>query len=160
RDSSLQIASTDAVHPTSTVALTGTGLAGTLALDSVVPATGLDLGTVPIGGTSSFVLALRDDGNVDLAVTADVSPVAPQIALDTTVTVALTVDPQVEGTIADHITVTAGASALAIPVFGKIVTPGVSIPPSRALGSFCVDQPTSTTTLALEAAGTASIQID
>lgn len=272
RNTTLQIVSDDALHPTTSIPLHGTGRAATLGFDGPVPAA-LDLGDVAVGGSAQLSFGLRNDGNtalvagaiavdppdgfalgtatLDLApsailpvtvtctpaaegtltatitataddaltgsplaipvtcrgVTGDLvaapSPIAlgevrqgtgvhdlpigltslsgdpldltGAPALDTAIsgmtvgapsdsqtpaTFTLSVDPQSDLDLANHITVAAGASSLDIPVTGRVVTAAVSVPASRTLGSFCVEEPTATTVLALTATGTGSVELD
>jgi uncharacterized protein (TIGR03382 family) len=82
RPSTLQIHSDDASHPTSVIALTGDGLGATLALATNV-GSGVDLGSVAVGASSSFALALRNDGNATLApVTLAITQTDTAFAID------------------------------------------------------------------------------
>jgi len=73
----------------------------------------------------------------------------------------VTVTPQADGPIVDRIAVTAvGSGTLEIPVTGAVVTAAGSATPTLQLGSFCVDQPTTSAPVSYTATGTASIRFD
>lgn len=79
---------------------------------------------------------------------------------------ALEVDPKQfpDGPITNTISVSAQPAAGAtetveIPVTGQIVTAALEVPTEIMAGSFCVDQPTASTTARIRASGTASILV-
>ena len=79
---------------------------------------------------------------------------------------ALTVDPLAfpDGPITNTISVSAqplgeAVETITIPVTGRIVTPAIEVPAAIMAGSFCVNQPTTSTTARLTASGTASILV-
>ena len=273
RHSSLQIQSDDASHPTTVISLDGNGVGATLATATDV-GSGIDLGTVSVGATSTFALGLRNDGNAPLApvtlaitqsdavfgvapaslaigpsgqalvmitcapsdhitftgslaitatgaltgspiaipltctgvvgdlvatpspiqlgeirtgtgtatqtitlttlgaaqtITAGPALTTPNANLSfgalssTSVTTAapatftIAVDPQADATLADHVTITAGAETIDLPITGNIVTAEDTPSSIRNLGSFCVGEPTATAIVSLAASGTASI---
>ena len=84
---------------------------------------------------------------------------AAQVTTAVPATFSLAVDPQHDGSLADHITVTAGAETLEIPVHGAVVTAAVTPGGARDLGSFCVGEPTATIGVSLAASGTASVEL-
>ncbi|HEX4423321.1 MAG TPA: choice-of-anchor D domain-containing protein [Kofleriaceae bacterium] len=70
----------------------------------------------------------------------------------------LTASPDTDGDLTDHLLVTPSAgSALAIPVFGTAVTASYSVPPAVSLGTFCVQQPTTSRILPLVSSGSATL---
>ncbi len=82
---------------------------------------------------------------------------APQITAAVPVTFTVAIAPPHDELLVDHITLTAGAETIDIPVRGAVVTAAVAASADRDLGSFCVGEPTATVGVSLAATGTASI---
>jgi hypothetical protein len=82
----------------------------------------------------------------------------PLTQMTTPAMFALHVEPGADETIANHIVVSDTANEmLQIPVTGKIVTASFAVPPTVKLGTFCVGSPTTSSAVALESTGTATI---
>ena len=77
----------------------------------------------------------------------------------TPVAVQLRVDPSSDGDLANAILVTSNAGMLRIPITGKVVTADFTVPPVTSLGTFCVNAPTPSSSLALTSTGTATIRL-
>ncbi len=69
----------------------------------------------------------------------------------------LLVDATTDHDLATTIAVSAGADTLSIPVTGKVVTAKIAYPDAIMVGSFCVNQPTTSAPARLTATGTATI---
>jgi uncharacterized protein (TIGR03382 family) len=72
----------------------------------------------------------------------------------------VTITPTAEGTIATHILVSDSAGeTIQIPLTASIVKPAYELPPTLAIGTFCINQPTTPGNLQLTSKGTASITL-
>lgn len=69
----------------------------------------------------------------------------------------LFVDATTDHDLATTIEVGAGSDTLSIPVTGKVVTAKIAYPETIMVGSFCVNQPTTSAAASLTATGTATI---
>ncbi|MGE5187324.1 MAG: choice-of-anchor D domain-containing protein [Acidobacteriota bacterium] len=135
----------------------------------------LQLGEVRTGTTPSpAIVALENAGasSLTLAQQPMLSPAVSGLSLQPLASLVIAgngsaalgvaVDPQMDGSLATAIQAadTSGNNTVSVPVTGKIVTATVMAPPSVALGTFCVNQPTTATTIALHSTGTATITLD
>ena len=80
----------------------------------------------------------------------------------TPATVDLTLDTTTAGSLDDTVRITssqAGVSPIDIPISGTVVTASFITPNVMSLGTFCVGQPTTTSTLSLRSTGTATLHI-
>jgi len=105
------------------------------------------LGTAPAQVTS---IAL-ETASTQLSVTGTLGT--------TPVTAQLHISPTADEDLANAILVTTSAGMLRIPITGKIVTADFTVPPVTSLGTFCVNAPTPTSTLALTSTGTATLRL-
>jgi len=83
-------------------------------------------------------------------------------ALSSTTTPAtfdVTIDPAVEGDLGDQIVVATSDQTIKIPVTGRVVKPDYTVPPGLDIGTFCINQPTTQSSLTLQSTGTATIEI-
>jgi MYXO-CTERM domain-containing protein len=132
----------------------------------------IQLGEVRTGTTPNETLELDNLGGstLTLAQQPAVSPAVTGVSVSTLGTLAisgngsasvqLSVDPQNDGDIATAIAAgDSGANTTTVPVTGKIVTATVTTPPTVALGTFCVNQPTRASTIALTSTGTATVTL-
>ncbi len=66
-----------------------------------------------------------------------------------------------EATLSNKVQITAmGGSTIDVPVSGAIVRPAVQLPDMMTLGTFCIGQPTSPTSITYISTGTATITVD
>ena len=145
--------------------------------DSVLVANrpSIQLGEVRTGTTPPpESLALENVGtpSLTLAQQPSLMPAVQALSLSTLVSltiagngsadVDLMIDPQSDGPIATAIAAsdTSGNNSVTVPVTGKIVTAKIDVPQTFALGTFCVNEPTTATTIALHSTGTATIRLD
>jgi len=133
----------------------------------------IQLGEVRTGTMPSMTVELDNVGGstITLAQQPAVNPAVAGVSVSTlgslmipgngSASMQLTVDQQADGDIATAITAgDSGANTLTIPVTGKVVTATVTAPPTVALGTFCVNQPTRASTIALTSTGTATVVLD
>jgi MYXO-CTERM domain-containing protein len=152
--------------------ITCAGIAGsmqaspsTLALGEVRTNDGLVMKTITLTDVGSGNVSVADPtlengsdavGSAELSLgavsTHTITPAVPA-------TFTVTIDPQADGPISDTIAVMGGSALVEIPVTGQVVTAAVTAPASRLIGSFCVNQPTTTSNVSLVASGTASINL-
>ena len=94
-----------------------------------------------------------DSANTNVTLDAMTSTTTPS-------TIDVTIDPQAEGDIKTNLVIddTAGDTLL-VPISGKVVTASAAVPDTLDLGTFCVDQPTASSNVALTANGTATIAV-
>jgi len=72
----------------------------------------------------------------------------------------VTAAPLVDGDLANRLIVTPGSGPpLAVAISGVAVTAGSSVPPAVSLGTFCVEQPTTSRILELSSTGTATLAL-
>lgn len=93
-------------------------------------------------------------GVADVSVT---TPSSTTITLATPSTFELNVDATTDHDLATSIEVSASADSLSIPVTGKVVTAKLEYPQTIRIGSFCVNQATTSAPTRLTATGTATI---
>jgi uncharacterized protein (TIGR03382 family) len=96
---------------------------------------------------------------VDLAVTFDPSAIGALSSTTTPATLDVTIDPAVEGDLTDQIVVTTSDQTIKIPVTGRVVKPAYTVPPMLDIGTFCINQPTTQSNVALQSTGTATIEL-
>jgi uncharacterized protein (TIGR03382 family) len=116
-----------------------------------------------------FALINNDTQPMTLAGAPALAPAQPELSLSGPASLAiatggsaaaeLDVDPTMDQVLATTITAidTSGNNALAVPVTGRIVTATLGAPPKVDLGTFCVNEPTTPTTIAAIASGTGSV---
>jgi len=97
-------------------------------------------------------------------VSASLAPTNPNLtlgnltAMQTPADVVLTIDPTMNGPLTSTITVTPmGTQPITIPISGTVVTASYTTPNVMSLGTFCVGQPTTMSTVALTSTGTGKI---
>jgi MYXO-CTERM domain-containing protein len=81
-------------------------------------------------------------------------------AMTTPATFDVTIDPAVEADLTEHILISTSDQTLRIPITGRVVKPAYSVPPVLDIGTFCINQPTTQSSLALQSTGTATIGLD
>ncbi|MEO8699400.1 MAG: choice-of-anchor D domain-containing protein [Kofleriaceae bacterium] len=141
------------VRDTAIQATPGAHAFGEVRLGNGPVTTTFHIARVGAGAPIAFTVALADPSNPNLVLGA---PSAAQTPADVT----LTVDPMLLGPFANTITVTAMAmQPLAIPISGEVVDVTVSAPVLVSLGTFCIGQPTTPTTLALASNGTGTLKL-
>ncbi|MEO6772298.1 MAG: choice-of-anchor D domain-containing protein [Kofleriaceae bacterium] len=156
---------------TETIAMTAIQVAATctgLATPLYTMPTAIDFGEVRLDGgavsqtfgvvSNGAPLTLAADPHLD-SPNASVS-VAPPAGTTTPTSFEVTVAPQAEGDLSSHITVddTAG-DTLAVPISGRIVSATFDAPFAVDIGTFCVNQPTTSSNLTLTSSGTATIGV-
>lgn len=149
------------------IAITATCKGGGMALYAS-PST-LQLGELRIGEVvpDRTIQLLGTGATIDAAHLALPSPnlvlVPPALPAATPLALQLQVTAAMEGPLDPlaSIAVTPGAGeALAIPISGSVVTASYAVPPVAALGTYCIGQPTTASTVALTSTGTATIALD
>jgi hypothetical protein len=97
---------------------------------------------------------------------ATLDTVDPSLALGgvpatTPATLGVTAAPQIDGSLTNRVTIlpATGPPPLALAITGTAVTANYSAPPSVSLGTFCVQQPTTSRILQLSSIATASIAL-
>lgn len=79
----------------------------------------------------------------------------------TPLAIMLRVTPMMDGSLANAILVTAmNGDMIRIPISGQVVTAAYEAPALASLGTFCLNQPTTSSRIALASTGTASIRLD
>jgi MYXO-CTERM domain-containing protein len=137
RSSTIEIHSDDASHPTTVIGLTGTGVGATLAVGTDLGSgSGIELGSVAVGATSTFVLALRNDGNatlspITLGLAQDdavfaVTPASPTIAPSSTTTLTVTCTPTDHVASSGTLTITAASALVGSPIAIPLTCTGVA----------------------------------
>lgn len=131
--------------------------------------TSITLGEVRVGVTVPPITVAIDRVGMGAAIpltSATLSEGDPNLSLGmlsglaTPATVTLTVTPTTEGIVPSTIIVTPGAgSAVPVPMDIRVVTPGLAADDVMTLGTFCVGQPVTPTTIALTSTGTATVQV-
>ena len=130
--------------------------------------TALALGEVRIGaGAVVHSLQIESTGApLTIAGTPALDLANPSIGIGsasaptTTATIDVTIDPQAEGDIKSNLVVAdSGGDSLKIPISGRIVTASYTVPQSLDVGTFCVNQPTASSNVALVSNGTATIAL-
>ncbi|HET9993587.1 MAG TPA: choice-of-anchor D domain-containing protein, partial [Kofleriaceae bacterium] len=157
--------STDTIVTTTVqVATTCTGITTPL---YTMP-TGFDFGEVRLDGgpishafdvvSNGAPLTLADNPHLDTT-NASITVGVPS-ANSTPATFAVTVMPQAEGDLHSHVTVddTAG-DTLEVPISGRIVSAMSSAQVTVDVGTFCVNQPTTSSNVTLTSTGTATIGV-
>jgi hypothetical protein len=91
--------------------------------------------------------------------TPDLMLVVPTLPAPSPVDVTLQATGQTEGALPAIIVEPSSGDPLEIPVNGAVVTASYTVPPVAALGTYCIGQPTTATTLALTSTGTATISL-
>jgi hypothetical protein len=83
------------------------------------------------------------------------------IAGNSFATLQLAIDPEADGDLSTTIAAadTSGNNSVHVPITGKVATASVSVPSAVALGTYCVNQPTTPTALVLQSTGTATITV-
>ena len=172
RSTTLQIDSSDPNHGTVDVALTGSGIAGELALQTAIGSAGLDLGDVPVGGSSPFQIVLRNDGNEDLTdvqiaiAPSDAYTVSP--ALPATVPqsgsapVTITCTPTAVQDFPATVTISSASALTGSPISFGITCSGIGgsmlpVPSALAFGEVRTNDGSATRTIMLTDVGSASI---
>jgi len=130
--------------------------------------TGIDFGEVRLDGgavsqmfdvvSNGAPLTLADNPHLDTT-NANIIVGVPT-GSTTPASFAVTVTPQAEGDLASHITVddTSG-DTLEVPISGRIVTASYDTPGTVDIGTFCVNQATTSPNLTLTSGGTATIGV-
>jgi len=78
----------------------------------------------------------------------------------TTATFDVTIDPVAESSLTNHIVITDSANeTIRIPITGQIVKPAYAVASSLDLGTFCINQPTTPSSVALMSTGTATLAL-
>lgn len=80
-------------------------------------------------------------------------------SLTTPATFDVTVDASVEGDLTNRIKLTTSDQTLELPVTGRIVKPAYAVDAMLDIGTFCINQPTAQSNLALQSTGTATIAL-
>ncbi len=132
----------------------------------------IQLGEVRTGTQPNVTLELDNLGGspLTLAQQPTVNPAVAGVSLSTlgsltipgngSATLQLMVDPPSDGDLTTAIAAgDNGANTTTVPVTGKAVTATVMAPPTVALGTFCVNQPTRASTIALTSTGTATVTL-
>ena len=84
-------------------------------------------------------------------------------ALSSTTTPAtfdVTIDASAEADLTNKISIGTSDQTIKIPLTGRIVKPAYAVDPTLDIGTFCINQPTTQSNLALQSTGTASITLD
>jgi uncharacterized protein (TIGR03382 family) len=110
-------------------------------------------------GSGAMTLAGPPALAPDIAALSLSGPTSLVLAGNGSAAVRLTIDPASDGDLTTTITAadSSGNNNLTIPVTGQLVTATVDAPPMIELGTFCVNEPTTPTTLALATTGTGSV---
>jgi hypothetical protein len=121
------------------------------------------------GGAITRTIQLLDDdggapltftGQPQLEATNSLITIGPLSQLATPATFDVTIMPQATGPITAAILVsTTSGETLRIPVNGSIVKASYVVAPTLDLGTFCVDQPTTSSNVALVSDGVATIEL-
>lgn len=142
-----------------TIAATCRGTTSPLA---AVPST-IQLGEIRVGATTmSIPIELRGAtiANVHLASDSpDLALVLPTLPAPPPVEIQLQVTAQAEGPLPAIVVEPSSGEAIQIPIIGAVVSAAYSAPPVAALGTFCIGQPTTASTLALTSTGSATITL-
>ncbi len=87
--------------------------------------------------------------------------VGTPLPVTTPTTIQLTIDPTTEGELDNELVLVASSGAtVRVPVSGSVATADYEEPLERSLGTFCVNQPTTSDTLVFRSTGTATLQLD
>jgi len=137
--------------------------------------TALQLGEVRTGTSPApsfaFALVNNDSQPMTLAAAPSLAPAQPALAISGPASLAiaaggsaaasLDVDPTMDQDLTTTITAadTSGNHTLVVPVSGRLVTATLTAPSSVDLGTFCVNEPTTPTTIAAIATGTGSVVV-
>jgi len=136
---------------------------GTTAPLAAVPST-IQLGEVRIGAATMMIpIELRGAtvANVHLASDSpDVSLILPPLPAPPPVEIEVVITPQAEGLLPAIVVEPTSGEAIEVPIIGAVVSATYSAPPVAALGTFCIGQPTTASTLALASTGSATISLD
>lgn len=156
---------------TDTLALTTIAIAATCTASTspfYADPGGLDFGEVRVDGgpvtrtaelgATGAPLVLTGTPHLDVANPA--ISIGAASAAQTPASIDVTVTPSADDGLASHLLVsdTAGDN-LSIPIRGKVVTATYNVPMMLELGTFCIGQPTTPSSLTLQSTGTATIQL-
>jgi hypothetical protein len=82
-------------------------------------------------------------------------------SMTTPATFDVTIDPSVEHDLTNRIIVTdAGDNTIRIPLSGRVASASYTVPQALDLGTFCINQPTTSSNLALVSTGAATFELD
>lgn len=129
-----------------------------LAFDEVRTTTGSVTKTVMVQSAMVSQLTLSGQPTLD---TANPSiTLGPLSSTTTPATFDVTIDASVEGDLTNKISISTSDQTIKIPVTGRIVKPAYAVNPTLDSGTFCINQPTTQSNLALHSTGTATITLD
>lgn len=83
----------------------------------------------------------------------------PLSSLTTPATFAVTIDPSVDGDLTNKISIATTDQTIQIPLTGRVVKPAYAVDPMLDIGTFCINEPTTQSNLALQSTGTATITL-
>lgn len=128
----------------------------------------IQLGEVRMSATTQVIsVMLRSTGAPLQIVSVTLeSPLDPNLTIDastplpTGTSFMLNVKPMAPGTISNEIVVTTSTNiTVQIPIRGTVVEPNFIAPPTASLGSFCVNQPTTSDRVTFQAVGTGTLSL-
>ena len=128
------------------------------AIPSTIQLGEIRVGQTPLDHVIQIMGATIDDVHLGLD-TPNLMLVVPHLPAPSPLDVTLQAIGQTEGTLPAIVVEPSSGDALEIPVNGAVVTASYSAPPVAALGTYCIGQPTTATTLALTSTGTATISL-
>lgn len=132
-----------------------------LTLTATPPA--VQLGEVRTAAQIVKHVAIASTGGPASITSADLETANPSMTTagapaTTPATIDLTVAPDADGSLANHLVIKPGSGpSLAVPISGAAVTATYSVPAVVELGTFCVEQPTTPRILPLTSVGTATL---
>jgi hypothetical protein len=153
--------------PPVTIALRCTGTSSalfavpsTIAFGEVRTGTPAQMQSIQLRSAATGGQQLMLSGNPTLDMANANLSVGPPNQLMTPATFAVTATPHADGDLADKVDASATDSAsdtVQVPISGHVVTASYSVPASLDLGTYCVGQQTTASSIALMSTGTATI---
>jgi MYXO-CTERM domain-containing protein len=99
------------------------------------------------------------DGPPSLETSTTGISIGPLSSMTTPATFDVTIDPSVDGNLTNHIFVASDGNTLKIPVSGRVAAASYTVPQALDIGTFCINQPTTSSNLSLMSTGGATFEL-